>query len=137
MANKPQFGGIFRRKWKKPDVTVERPPISPEEPLRTSGHSFTRWKSVLGAVYGAILVGRSLTSAPYVDESWYALPAWNLAVNGSMGIPVLEDSASPMPGMSVSLKGIRAHRDSEPAVYNYISGVLRTDCQEKFRAGSR
>src|SRR5260370_5867139 len=105
MANKPQFGGIFRRKWKKPDGPVERPPISPEEPVRTSGHRFTMWKSVLGAVYGAILVGRSLTSAPYVDESWYALPAWNLAVNGSMGTPILADSASPMAGHECVLEG--------------------------------
>jgi hypothetical protein len=60
-------------------------------------------------VYLLLLTGRAATSTPYVDEGWYAMPAWNLATHGSFGTPVLEPSASPMPGMPVSLQGIRAH----------------------------
>jgi hypothetical protein len=59
--------------------------------------------------YLLLLAARADTNTPFVDEGWYAMPAWNLATHGSFGTPVLETSASPMPGMPVSLQGIRSH----------------------------
>ena len=61
------------------------------------------------ALWLALVVGRALTREPFTDEAWYALPAWNLAYNGSMGSPVLEPAGSPMPSMKISLKGLREH----------------------------
>src|ERR1035437_3183802 len=61
------------------------------------------------ALWLALGVGRALTREPFTDEAWYALPAWNLANHGSMGSPVLEPAGSPMPGMKISLKGLREH----------------------------
>jgi len=55
------------------------------------------------------MVAKATTTSPYGDEAWYAMPAWNLAAHGSFGTPVIETSASPMPGMKVSLLGIREH----------------------------
>jgi hypothetical protein len=61
------------------------------------------------AVYVALAVVNATIEAPYVDEAWYAMPAWNLAVNGSIGTPVIEPAGSPMPGMNVKLTRIRRH----------------------------
>jgi hypothetical protein len=61
------------------------------------------------ALWLALVAGHALTQEPFVDEAWNALPAWNLATNGSMGSPVLEPMGSPMPGMKISLKGLREH----------------------------
>jgi hypothetical protein len=55
------------------------------------------------------MIGRVMTSVPYVDEAWYSMPAWNLAQNGSIGTPSLEPADSPMPGMDVSLLRVRQH----------------------------
>src|ERR1035437_2523532 len=68
------------------------------------------------ALWLALTAGRALTREPYLDEAWFALPAWNLATNGSMGSPVLETVGSPMPGMKVSLKGLREHTYSVMAL---------------------
>ena len=61
------------------------------------------------ALWLALVAGRALTREPFVDEAWFALPAWNLAYNGSTGSPVLETVGSPMPGMKMSLAGLRQH----------------------------
>ena len=64
--------------------------------------------AVLGlALFFAGSVSRLLTREPFIDEAWYSMPAWSLATRGEFGTPVLETSASPMPGMNVSLRGIR------------------------------
>jgi hypothetical protein len=72
-----------------------------------------RWQTVLlilgTVVYLAVAAAVARSRAPFIDEAWYSMPAWNLAFNGSMGTPVIEPSASPMPGMNVSLTGIRQH----------------------------
>lgn len=60
-------------------------------------------------IYLALVVARAATESPFVDEAWYAMPAWDLAMNGSTGTPVIETSDSPMPTMKVSLQGIRRH----------------------------
>ncbi len=64
---------------------------------------------VAATAWVSLIVGRALTREPFVDEAWYALPAWNLAMNHSLGSPVLETAGSPMPGMRISLEGLRRH----------------------------
>jgi hypothetical protein len=64
---------------------------------------------VAATAWISLIVGRTLTREPFVDEAWLALPAWNLAMNHSMGTPVLETAGSPMPGMRISLEGLRGH----------------------------
>jgi hypothetical protein len=70
-----------------------------------------RYKYYLPLVvaYLLLMIGRVLTSVPYVDEAWYSMPAWNLEQNDSIGTPSLEPSDSPMPGMDVSLLRVRQH----------------------------
>ena len=78
------------------------------------------------ALWLALTAGRALTREPYLDEAWFALPAWNLATNGSMGSPVLETVGSPMPGMKVSLKGLREHTYSVMALPTFcLAGWYR------------
>ncbi len=60
-------------------------------------------------VYLLVVIGRAAATEPYVDEGWYTMSAWNLALNGSFGTPVLEPSASPNPDLNISLRGIRKH----------------------------
>lgn len=72
-----------------------------------------RWQvaAVAAAVllYLAVAIAYARTRAPYVDEAWFSMPAWNLAVHGSFGTPVIEPSASPLPGMDVKLHDIRRY----------------------------
>jgi hypothetical protein len=61
-------------------------------------------------LYLGLFVGRALTTAPYIDESLYSMSAWNLARNGSFGMPVLEPSHyTIMPGWGKEVPGIDKH----------------------------
>ena len=48
-----------------------------------------RWALALLAagIWFALIVGRALTQAPFIDEALYSLPAWNLATNGLRAMP--------------------------------------------------
>lgn len=60
-------------------------------------------------VYLAIVILYARTKAPYVDEAWFSMPAWNLEAHGSFGTPVIEPSGSPLPGLDVKLSDIRRY----------------------------
>ncbi len=55
------------------------------------------------------VLSRAWTRQPFVDEAWYAMPAWNLTLHGSTGNRMIEPSGSLSPGMDNNLLGIREH----------------------------
>lgn len=58
------------------------------------------------ALYLACSLAFALTKSPGNDEGWFANPAYNLATQGSLGMPVLEPTGS---WLSADLTGIRQH----------------------------
>lgn len=58
------------------------------------------------AVYLLVATTFALTKSPGNDEGWFAAPAWNLAVNGTLGMPALEPTGS---WLRADLPGIREH----------------------------
>ena len=79
----------------------------------TGAHPVTRRLRIAGVLaallYLVVAITYSRTRAPYVDEAWFSMPAWNLAEHGSFGTPVIEPSGSPLPGLDVKLSHIRSH----------------------------
>jgi hypothetical protein len=65
------------------------------------------WILCAGVVlYLACSFAFALTKSPGNDEGWFAAPAYNLATEGSLGMPVLEPTGS---WLRADLTGIRQH----------------------------
>jgi 4-amino-4-deoxy-L-arabinose transferase-like glycosyltransferase len=60
---------------------------------------YIAFAAIVTTVYLSLAIGAAITKSPWVDEAWFASPAFNLATKGFMGTTVLEASGTWLEGI--------------------------------------